>query len=227
MKIIGIAGVMGSGKSVFSEAFPQVIRDLNRSNQIMYSSMSSDIKSEIAHITGIERDEIIPFVSGYHQASILVDYSAEAKATYLKLYRKTIGQLLQEYGKSMRDIFGDEFWVNRQIAKIISVNNETPIDFAILDGVRYLGDVQMIKRVGGVIVNIERNESIGQRDETRNSLHVSETELEDYQFDFTLRNNSVHDDGSHPPEEIRSIAVAGMVHQIKWNMKKWMEDSVK
>ena len=93
--------------------------------------------------------------------------------------------LMQKYGTEiMRDMFNDNYWVDRVISKIIKAES----DFHIISDCRFPNEIDRIKdKLNGVchLYTLRVNRNTG-----KNDNHPSETSLDDYQnWDFLIDNN--------------------------------------
>lgn len=98
---------------------------------------------------------------------------------------KTPRQMLQLIGTdALRDVVHKDFWVipMRRKLKKHKLNKSNVV---ISDG-RFLSELKMVKDMGGVIVNIKRDE----RNKISSEKHKSELELENYtDWDYEIDNN--------------------------------------
>lgn len=88
----------------------------------------------------------------------------------------TIRTWLQRIGQLFRDEVNSEFWIN----KVINIQNDV-----IITDVRYLNEAEVIRKKGGILIRINRNINIDEH-----GTHPSEIELDDYNFDYIIDNNS-------------------------------------
>lgn len=218
MKIIGVYGLSGSGKSIFAEAFA-IANNRNKKlidlYDIHYRSLSTDMKKHVSKITGVKMEESLRFLSEYGSWGSSMDFSSKQKGMFIPQYKSTIGQILQSYGLAMKHVFGDRFWIDQTIKKVKEIDRTYKVRYAILDGIRYKVDVDAIKEAGGIIVKITRN-SGGHLGESRDPHHISEVELLQHGFDIVIHNE--HVDYSSDP---RQVAVNNMVEQLIKMDKLW------
>lgn len=94
-------------------------------------------------------------------------------------------RFLQDLGMVVRQ-YDENFWIDEAFREIAKLEKKTgQKDFVVTD-VRFSNEARVIKGVGGVIVRITRP------DEITDDSHASETELDDYPFDYVIE--SVHGD---------------------------------
>jgi hypothetical protein len=89
-----------------------------------------------------------------------------------------IRELKQVHGTEVRRGQDPDYWVNKWINYYMGFTSEANI---CVDDVRFHNEVDAIKRFGGVIVRVERT------DVTDTGTHESETALDDYEADFTIK----------------------------------------
>jgi len=99
------------------------------------------------------------------------------KTKYLESYGRTMGQLIQEGATALRGVQAD-IWVQALFA------DWTPDSKWIIDDVRFRDEAEEIRRRGGLLVRLTGSYTITQ--DGRDLQHISETELDDYQFDMVL-----------------------------------------
>ncbi len=96
--------------------------------------------------------------------------------------------LLQRLGMEMRAI-DPEYWIKRWIERISSLAT-----IVLVSDTRFLNEAYAIRKYGGYLVDVIRMESDGTRflANDRPTDHPSETELNNFPFDFTLVNSEGH-----------------------------------
>jgi hypothetical protein len=100
-------------------------------------------------------------------------------------YGPDIRRLLQNLGQAVRRL-DEDFWLRAGMAKADAVINEGGA--AVITDVRYTNEADAIQRLGGVLVRIVRP-GLESTD-----THASETELDRYPVDFTVRNSGTAED---------------------------------
>lgn len=89
-----------------------------------------------------------------------------------------VRRLLQRMGtETGRKIFGENIWVNRTLSSL------DPTKHYILTDVRYKNEANAIRDLGGQMWRVTRPGTGPVNN------HKSEVDLDDYSFDFTLKNN--------------------------------------
>jgi hypothetical protein len=89
----------------------------------------------------------------------------------------TYRELLQKFGTAIRNEVCDDFWVKAAFKDITKDSYHH-----IFTDVRFISEAEAVKKHGGVLVRINR-------DGAGAGNHVSETELDNYDFDVVINNN--------------------------------------
>lgn len=94
-------------------------------------------------------------------------------------------RLLQVHGDAVRRHIGPTVWVDALISKVHwHLAEGKPV---VISDVRFPNEADRIKDLGGIVVRVNRP---GTADGTgSNDLHISETALDDYEFDQVIDNN--------------------------------------
>jgi hypothetical protein len=94
--------------------------------------------------------------------------------------------LLQRVGMEQREK-DPLFWVKQTYWVI----DELRPQVAVISDVRLKNEAQMVKDMGGVMINVTRYDSDGKMflDPSRDPKHISETDMDDYPYDYYLRND--------------------------------------
>lgn len=155
--IIGISGYAGVGKDTVAG----IIRDLDNSFEI--KKFSGALKEVASILTGVPSSN---FENQWF------------KNQYLHGWDMTARELLQRLGTdAIRDGLHKDAWVNALM------NNYHQDDNWIITDMRFKNEYDAIKRFGGIVVRLHRDEI------KPINAHCSETELDGEQFDYTLVNN--------------------------------------
>lgn len=85
-------------------------------------------------------------------------------------------KFLQDLGMVARN-YNPDVWIDLAFRRL-SVRPDT--DFVITD-VRFMNEVDAIRKCGGIVVRITRD------DEIRDDVHASETELDNLEFDYVVK----------------------------------------
>ena len=99
-------------------------------------------------------------------------------------------KLLQWWGTEYRRSQDAQYWVKKLIAQIVSENP----DVALITDTRFKNEVAAVKALGGYTLNISRKNADGTTfvDPSRPADHISETELDDWNWDLKIVNSYGH-----------------------------------
>jgi hypothetical protein len=177
MIVVGIAGKKRSGKDTVA----QMLVDLaeHKGIKAVRRAFADALKEECAKLLVQEFDN---FYKGY--------YSPEMERIELERILKEMNQdetkeqyrlLLQWWGTEFkRKMISDSYWTDK-MEKWIA---ESTQDMVIIPDVRFPNEVQMIKRLHGVIINVKRPDQIAL------DGHASETALDTFHdWDYTIIND--------------------------------------
>ena len=97
--------------------------------------------------------------------------------------------LLQRIGQYKRQQHGDNFWFDQAVKKI-----DPNAGIVLFSDVRHRNEASGLKKLGGVLVDIQRYNANGTRyiASDRPTDHPSEVELDNYAFDAIIANVSGH-----------------------------------
>lgn len=121
---------------------------------------------------------INPIISdGHRLGEVVEDYGWDVAKS-----RPEVRRLLQETGVAARELFGPDFWVES------AFNSADPNEKIVVTDVRFLNEADYIKEIGGHVWRVNRD-SVGAV-----NGHISEHDLDNYEFDLVVQNNSSLDD---------------------------------
>lgn len=172
--IIGLTGYKGSGKTTVS----QFLQD-------EFGFKPLNFKDGLIQ----EMKERLPDV-----LEMLRQHHGYPNLDYLFFHKPDIMRaLMQNYGTEVRRGDNDLYWVEKW-ESVASTYPNRPI---VTDDVRFLNEAEAVKKLGGIIIRVERD------DITDGGDHQSETEQNQIKVDFVIRGRS----GSHVEifQQIRSI----------------------
>lgn len=159
--IIGFVGKKGSGKSTACAMVAGDLPDVARLN--MKDALVNEIKesfptllAEIGNNLGMSTKELFE----------------------TKPYPPYIRSLLQNYGTEVRRRDDTEYWINKwaSLAEVMKASGF----HIVVDDVRFLNEAEVVKRMGGIIVKLDR-EDLGDTDP-----HLSEMEMNQIKADYTI-----------------------------------------
>lgn len=189
--LIGLVGRKRSGKDTFAAGL--VERDYTR---VAFADPLREMVEEIDPIVGAGLHH------GEHSATpteIRLSTALAVTGGWEGIKDSVFGpearRLLQQSGQAVRRR-DPGFWLNAGLAEATGALMEGAPGVVITD-VRYKNEADAIQRDGGVLVRIVRPGLIS----TDN--HASETELDDYPTDFTIRNSGTADDLAGLARELR------------------------
>lgn len=174
MSIIAISGKIGSGKDLTGS----IIKHLQPYNNWEIKKFAGKLKEVCSIILNfpVEYFEVPDF----KQRELGSEWDYTNKEFILD-YKKamTVRDLLQLLGtNAFRDQVHPNIWVNALFSSYTDNSNW------IITDCRFKNEAEAIKKRGGIIVRIERGDgSYGQE-------HSSESELDGWEFDYVIKNDS-------------------------------------
>lgn len=218
--IIGISGRIGSGKDTVgkviqyltSDYYPRYSFDkfLEKQNSEWNPPQSEwevvrfgdKLKLIASVLTGIpvEKFEDQEFKKSYlgEEWNKLIPYHYRGDDVFIQR-KTTVREFLQNLGtEAIRKHLHPDTWVNALFSEYKPDHPKW-----IITDVRFLNEVKRIKEKGGILIRVEREDSI-------KSEHISETELLDYNgWDYKISNNSSIEDLISQVEKILISANLG------------------
>jgi len=197
INLIGISGRAGSGKSTVAA----MIQDIATENWEV-KSYAHKLKQCVSIITGIPIEKFedqefkkqlmpksweIKIIAGELNKKViksanLVDgfdlVDAPDRFIIEKKIRHTYREFLQLFGTEAGRAINPNIWINA----LFSGHNENK--YWIISDMRFPNEANTIKERGGVIIRLNRNQG-------EPATHKSETELDNYKFDFTINNEFI------------------------------------
>lgn len=181
--IIGIAGAKRSGKNTAAQFIKEEFGELY---QVKEWSFAEDLKKSAAAALGVE-ENAIEWCDGFKEWGDLaiLDNGKE-------IGRITGRSYLQWYGtEAHRNVFGDDFWVENLMQKILWDDSsgfswEERLD--VITDVRFPNEAETISFQGGYILRICREEV-----ENAGDTHASEIPLPAHLVNYEVHNNGTLD----------------------------------
>lgn len=186
--IIGISGKAQSGKDTVSKMIRYTI---------WYYNISQRLKPfGVDHYTECYNNSSILSKHWYHTSfanklkrclSELLrvnpkDFeNIDFKNSQIKWLGITVRELLQKFGTAIRNEVCDDFWVKACLKDYEKGDNW------LISDVRFKSEAKGIKDLDGIILRVNR-EGAGAGN------HISEVDLDDYQFDYVIDNNGSMED---------------------------------
>lgn len=189
--IIGISGKAGSGKDTIHKMIVFILYYKNLYNE---DPEYSDFSSESCSIYRQEKfakfyrvsfaDKLKDCISSLSDKNIDLS-TIEGKNSLVEWLNidgrnPSYRELLQWFGTSIREKICDDFWIQALF------NQEDGSNLIVTD-VRFKNEVEAIKNKEGIVIRVNRDASGA-------GNHISETELDDYTFEYVIENNGTLED---------------------------------
>lgn len=184
MEIIGICGFVGSGKDTFTDMLVE--------HGYVKLSFSSILKDVLSIIFNWDRN----LLEGLTHESRLFRETVDIWWSYeLKIQNFTPRLAMTLIGTDLfRNKFNDNIWILAIKRKLQNYKK------VVISDCRFNNEIQMIKSLGGKIINIERNNPIWFKDYKSgidcieaSKLHISETEWIRNEYEVIENNGSIED----------------------------------
>lgn len=207
MKILGISGKIGSGKSTAAKhvienyraqtlSFAQPLKD-EVFDFLLYCNARvahTGAPFETRHIWGSQKDKDEPLYVDLVDLPQQLEYKRvfefmieHANVIEDCTFIFTPRALLQWWGTEFRRASDPNYWVNKAFASVEEYKDKAII--FVIEDVRFENEAEAILAAGGVIVRIERFDNPHITEE--NQKHLSETALDRYpKFSAQIANNS-------------------------------------
>lgn len=178
-KIIAISGKIGSGKDTLVDLITDYLKDYCFDRDTKKLKFADALKQATAAMTGSTVEE---------------NYTDQGKAKYIEEFGMTLGKFQQVLGTLAKEHFHPNIWIFPVIKKCLDPEEKTSI-FLISD-CRFVNEAEAIQKAGGVIIRLNRTpDLISPASKAGRDLnHISETELDNYKFDFTYQNDGTLED---------------------------------
>lgn len=166
MNIIGISGKIGSGKGTVTK----LLMELNEKFEERF--FAEKLKKFVADLAGVNYE---------------LTLTQEGKNTFVESFNMTLGEMLQTIGtNAMRDNFDKDVWA-KSVFTTLSTDG-----YYLLSDFRFTNEGDYIKKNGGVTLRINRPNNPVAENSGRDLNHSSETELDDYDFDYVIENDGTY-----------------------------------
>jgi len=166
--LVGITGKIGSGKSTLARFLCE--------NGFTEDSFAIPLK-QIGEIFGFSKESLYG--------------TQESKLQIHEKWGISSRVFLQKVGEIFRDVvpkfipemkIDDTVWVDLFRLRYREGKN------VVVSDVRFLDEAEAIRNMGGIIIRVVRDNDVSSKDGSEH-LHVSETEMDKIEPDFTLDNN--------------------------------------
>lgn len=201
-KIIGISGYAGSGKDTLAEIIIN-----HSSKQWEVKKYAAKLKQVASILTGIPAED---FEKQEVKCSNLPlewtksEFSESGELLDIKEYQ--IRKFLQELGtEAIRDQIHTNAWVNglwadyKPYADAWDEDGKTTVEVYpnwIITDMRFPNEMSRIREMGGITIRIHR------KGLTASNAHISDTALDDADFDIDIHNDGTLDNLTHNACEI-------------------------
>ena len=154
--IIGLSGKRGVGKTTAADTLVKDVRFIKRSLATKLKEISS---------------KIFPF--GYDEI-----YGKDKESKFSS-YEWTSREFMIKLGEFIR--YWDKDYFINEVINGVSTYKDSRI---VIDDVRFINEAETVRKLGGVIIRINRYSNLNIYKTVID--HSSETELDNYKFDFTI-----------------------------------------
>lgn len=166
--IIALSGPIGSGKTTTSDNIASTIEGFGgpvRVYQLCFADHLKKMASEMFHFP----------------ISLCSTQEGKNRVIHYQGIQMTVGQILQKLGQGMRDLFGDDFWVNKLVYDIQRIRGEVPGQLVVVVGdLRYKNEETALRLLGASFVRLEGDPDGVRARSTRDMSHPSENSLADF-----------------------------------------------
>jgi len=215
--ILGFAGKAATGKTTAAQHMAPL---LDKECKIV--PMAMVLRDEVeAFLRAIGADESVPLVYGCQDDKVRVFYVDEQKALaqcpkwahFISEHQEiqdrpgqtavTVRRILQWWGTEYRRAQDPDYWTKAWGRKVEHFDLERY--HVLIDDVRFLNELNVIKEHGGLIVKIERPGFDGANN------HASETSLDEYNaWDRVLKNDGTLDEFKAQVEQLAELLLASV-----------------
>lgn len=133
--VVGFTGFKGSGKSIAAARIKETFGYVNR-------AYASPLKEACVTIFGINYDHLT--------------HDREAKETVIPKWGLSPREIMQKFGTEVGRVFSEDVWV-KSMEEFIS---QRGYDKYVIDDVRFLNEAQAIRKDGGIVIGIRRDEAV-------------------------------------------------------------------
>lgn len=170
MNLIGITGKLESGKSTLAS---MIIK--KATVECREYAFAHALKNMCIDYFGFEWNDL---------------YTIEGKKKINPIWGITSREFMQKLGQGLRDGITPDVWVKILETEILS--EQEKYGLAIIDDVRMPNEVEMVHRLGGIMVRVTRPDHISESTGIKN--HPSEQDLPDDIIDYDIVNYGTKED---------------------------------
>lgn len=169
MRLIAISGKMGSGKDTLTNIILNYF--INKNIKCKNIKFADNLKKSSSLITNTT------IFDNYNNKDVLIEN-----------LNMSIGRFQQIFGTLMRENVNSDIWVY----PVIDFYLNNPDTICVISDCRFKNEAKMIKNNGGLIFRINKE---NKSENTRDSEHISETDMDDYcDYDLVINNNGSIED---------------------------------
>ena len=203
--IIGITGLMGSGKDLTGELINEILSEYNES-KFQIKKYAGKLKEICAILIGCnlsdfedrefkEKELGEEWWYWKHEGGLIPynDSTGTLDCELIKLTPRLIQQLLGT--EAGRHIIHPNIWVNALFADFKQLVSPGYTDNWIITDVRFPNEAKAIKDRGGIMIRVNRSQFLIDGKVILKDEHASETGLDDYdKFDYVIDNDGTVQD---------------------------------
>jgi hypothetical protein len=170
--IIGLNGRKGSGKDTVYE----IIRGFKPYARRL--AFADKMKTAAAKSLGLDgsEEELVATMNAC-KSEWTFDVFAELGSTpWAPIHMFSGREYLQNFGAAMRDVYGDNFWID------LTLPTTPPEGLLVITDVRYWNEAQAVKDLGGKVWFIHRENA-------KDEMHLSEYPIAEHLIDEWISNN--------------------------------------
>jgi len=176
MAVIGVSGKARSGKDTFAAMLAAELNEIEHEPYVLMAyagelkrRCQEDFDLSFDQLWGDKKEHF-----DHRYPKRLSGFSSDPSDYW------TPREIMQSYGQFFRTIHYD-FWVEY----LFKVIKEKEYNNVIITDVRHINEADAVKKHGGIVIRVIRDvdSNIHGKD------HISETALDDYNFDWTVINN--------------------------------------
>jgi molybdopterin-guanine dinucleotide biosynthesis protein len=184
MRILGISGKAGSGKSTLGELVSEKLCARDRDLIVRFVPFAKALRYEVSQHFGIphgwtltsEGKSFSPYCNAHHANSMLPNTPMRDKVLELYEPGMNIRRMLQVWGQYRRSMNPD-YWLKKWYEGIVDL----PADLVIVDDIRFPNEARAVDFCGGLLVRLEHYDLDSAKDQD-----ISETALDGAHFNNTF-----------------------------------------
>lgn len=204
--IYAMSGKMGSGKDTLGNEIKRVLElmpDSDYTSSVKQFTFATALRKEIDTIMDLMKDKSLDELSKEFNVEVSELENLKSMLGNDSIYDRTEGSrnAIQYWGTDVRRKQDPDYWVKRLVNDVIEfiAYSKKSESIAYVSDVRFPNEAQSIVDMGGVIVRLHVDEDIrvsriekrDGRTPTKEELnHVSETSLDDFEFEVTFDGTS-------------------------------------